>query len=382
MWTAQFEPDQPLAVYEGRVRFLATVEVPADWKEDAAEIVARLRYQACDDRQCLPPRDATATVVLPIGEDGEPTNEELFIAVAGDGAAAPPAASGRERSAAASSPPVEAGPAVAAPRPAVARITFGDLLGKLLLGVLGGLILNAMPCVLPVLSLKLVGIMQHAGQDRRAIATGGLATSAGIVTSFIALALLAIGVRAAGGLVGWGVQFQNPAFVVFLAIVVVLFCLNLWGVFEVPLPRALSRFGAGGAHDGVLGHFVTGLFATLMATPCSAPFLGTAVGFGLSQSAGVILAVFTAIGIGMALPYLFMAAVPGSVARLPRPGAWMVKLKVVLGFLLAGAAIWLLYVLSAQVSPERLAAIEVGLLVLSLLVWLGGDPMGSRARAR
>ena len=190
-------------------------------------------------------------------------------------------------------------------------ISFGDLLGKLLLGVLGGLILNAMPCVLPVLSLKLVGIMQHAGQDRRAIATGGLATSAGIVTSFIALALLAIGVRAAGGLVGWGVQFQNPAFVVFLAIVVVLFCLNLWGVFEVPLPRALSRFGAGGAHEGVLGHFVTGLFATLMATPCSAPFLGTAVGFGLSQSAGVILAVFTAIGIGMALPYLFMAAVPG-----------------------------------------------------------------------
>ena len=119
-----------------------------------------------------------------------------------------------------------------------------------------------------------------------------------------------------------------------------------------------------------------------MATPCSAPFLGTAVGFGSSQSAGVILAVFTAIGIGMALPYLFMAAVPGSVARLPRPGAWMVKLKVGLGFLLAGAAIWLLYVLSAQVSPERVAAIEVGLLVLSLLVWLGGDPMGRARRAR
>ena len=231
MWTAQFEPDQPLAVYEGRVRFLATVEVPADWKEDTAEVVARLRYQACDDRQCLPPREATATVVLPIGEDGEPTNEELFKSAA--------------------SPPVESRPAVAAPAAAgSAGITFGDLLGKLLLGVLGGLILNAMPCVLPVLSLKLVGIVQHAGQDRRAIATGGLATSAGIVASFIALALVAIGVRAAGGLVGWGVQFQNPAFVAFLAIVVVLFCLNLWGVFEVPLPRALSRFDAGGAHDG------------------------------------------------------------------------------------------------------------------------------------
>ncbi|HEX2464201.1 MAG TPA: thioredoxin family protein [Thermoanaerobaculia bacterium] len=378
MWTAQFEPDQPLAVYEGKVRFLATVAIPADWKEDAAEIVATLHYQACDDRQCLPPRDATATLVLPLGEDGEATNEELFVAVAGDGAAAPPSGSGANGSGAAAAS-VESRPAIAASAPArAAGISFGDLLGKLLLGVLGGLILNAMPCVLPVLSLKLVGILQHAGQDRRAIATGGLATSAGIVASFIALALVAIGVRAAGGLVGWGVQFQNPAFVVFLAIVVVLFCLNLWGVFEVPLPRALSRFDAGGAHHGVLGHFVTGLFATLMATPCSAPFLGTAVGFGLSQSAGVILAVFTAIGVGMALPYLFMAAVPGSVARLPRPGAWMVKLKVVLGFLLAGAAIWLLYVLSSQVSPERLAAIEVGLLVLSMLVWFGGDPMGSR----
>ncbi len=171
-------------------------------------------------------------MVLPIGEDGEPTNEELFTA-------------------ARASPPVEL-EAARSPRrrrAGSAGITFGDLLGKLLLGVLGGLILNAMPCVLPVLSLKLVGILQHAGQDRRAIATGGLATSAGIVTSFIALALVAIGVRAAGGLVGWGVQFQNPAFVVFLAIVVVLFCLNLWGVFEVPLPRALSRFDAGGAHE-------------------------------------------------------------------------------------------------------------------------------------
>jgi thiol:disulfide interchange protein len=395
MWTAQFEPDAPLAVYQGRVRILATVAVPADWKEGAAGIGAKLRYQACDERQCLPPRDATASLVLTIGDDGEPANEDLF---GGSSAGAPPAAGGGSSAASTALDTGARSNGAAAPRdathgsgaaPSTSRapnarvassgaIGWSDLFGKLLLGVLGGLILNAMPCVLPVLSLKLAGILQHAGGDRRAIARGGLATSAGIVTSFVALALLAIGVRAAGGLVGWGVQFQNPAFVVFLLLVVVLFCLNLWGVFEVPLPRFLSQFGGGG-HDGVLGHFVTGLFATLMATPCSAPFLGTAVGFGLSQSAGVILAVFVAIGIGMALPYLFMAAVPGSVARLPRPGAWMLQLKVVLGFLLAGAAVWLLYVLSAQVSPERLAAIEVGLLVLSLLVWLGGSPESTRA---
>jgi suppressor for copper-sensitivity B len=201
------------------------------------------------------------------------------------------------------------------------------------------------------------------------------------VASFLGLAVVAIAVRAAGGMAGWGVQFQNPVFVTFLAIVVVLVCLNLWGVFEVPLPRFLSRLGGagGGAQGGVMGHFVTGLFATLMATPCSAPFLGPAIGFGLSQGAGSVLAVFGAAGVGMALPYLLMAVAPGSVARLPKPGAWMLKLKVVLGFLLAGAAIWLLYVLSSQVSPERLASIEVGLLVLALLIWLGSEPAGSRA---
>jgi suppressor for copper-sensitivity B len=362
MWTAQFET-KPLAVYEGEVRMLATVTVPADWNESAAEIAAKLRYQACDDRQCLPPRDARASVVLVIGEPGEPDNEELFTAVGGAGGEAGP-------------------PARVATQSAAPRSDPGRFVVVLLLGVVGGLILNAMPCVLPVLSLKLVGILQHAGRDRRAIVVGGLATAAGIVTSFLALAVLLIAVRSAGGLVGWGVQFQSPMFVTFLAVVVVLFCLNLWGVFEVPLPRALSRFSTGGAHEGALGHFVTGLFATLMATPCSAPFLGTAVGFGLAQDAAVILAVFTAIGVGMALPYLFMAAVPGSVARLPRPGAWMLQLKVVLGFLLAGAAVWLLYVLSSQVSPERLAAIEVALLVLSLLVWLGGEAARSGARGR
>jgi len=378
LWTSQFE-DEPLAVYDGRVRILAASTVPAGWGGTAAEIAARLRYQACDDRQCLPPREATATVILPIGEPGEPVNEALFSAPEdrasverGTGEAGAAAASGGDPR----GPSATGGGGDTAPPAAVA-----GLAGVLLLGVLGGLVLNAMPCVLPVLSLKLVGILQHAGRDRRAIVVGGLATAAGIVASFLALAVLAIGVRAAGGLVGWGVQFQNPVFVTFLAVVVVLFCLNLWGVFEVPLPRALSRFGVGGAHEGALGHFVTGLFATLMATPCSAPFLGTAVGFGLSQSAAVIVAVFAAIGFGMALPYLFMAAVPGSVARLPRPGAWMVELKVILGFLLAGAAIWLLYVLSAQVSPERLAAIEIGLLVLALLVWLAGERARSGRRA-
>jgi suppressor for copper-sensitivity B len=382
MWTAQFETE-PLAVYEGIVPFLAEVTVPAGWREDDAPIAAKLRYQACDDRQCLPPREATASLVLLVGAAGEPANEQLFSVFPG-GPPADPAPRGSEASGAAGASRAGGAGESRGPSASSAVESSGSragLLGKILLGVLGGLILNAMPCVLPVLSLKLVGVLQQAGQDRRAIARSGLATAAGIVVSFLALAMVAIAVRAAGGLAGWGVQFQNPVFVTFLAVVVVLFCLNLWGVFEVPLPRFLSRVGGG--HDGATGHFVTGLFATLMATPCSAPFLGSAIGFGLSQGSGVVLAVFGAAGIGMALPYLLMAAAPGSVARLPRPGAWMLQLKIVLGFLLAGAAVWLLYVLSAQVSQERLAAIEIGLLVIALLVWLASSTGAStRGAAR
>ena len=245
-----------------------------------------------------------------------------------------------------------------------------SLAGILVLALLGGLILNAMPCVLPVLSLKLFGLVEQAGQGRRATTVGALATATGILVSFWLLALAAVLARNAGHLIGWGVQFQNPAFVTFLAVVVVLFCLNLWGLFEIPLPRRLATSASGASREGVAGHFATGLFATLMATPCSAPFLGSAVGFALSQRDSTIFLVFTAVGIGMALPYLSLAAAPRTMAWLPTPGPWMVYLKTTMGFLLAGAAVWLLYVLAAQVSAERLAFIEVGLLVLALFVWL------------
>ena len=240
----------------------------------------------------------------------------------------------------------------------------------LALGVLGGLILNAMPCVLPVLSLKVFGLVKSAGQGRSAVVGGALATAAGIVLSFWALAGTAVVARAAGAAVGWGVQFQNPVFVTFLLVVVVLFCLNLWGLFEIPLPQFVARAAGTGPREGVAGHLVSGLFATLMATPCSAPFLGTAVAFALSQPATVIFAIFTAVGTGMALPYLALAAAPRLARLLPKPGAWMDTLRKIMGFLLAAAAVWLLYVLASQVSREARAWIELSMLGMALLVWL------------
>lgn len=349
--------DEKLAVYDGDVVILARFEVPDGAKNGAAPVVAKLRYQACNDSQCLPPVTTEAKLDLQVGPGGEPRHEDLFSKAAGAG-------TGGEEGG--------AGPAAGAEGDGSAAAGAGgtSVAAMLLLAVLGGLILNAMPCVLPVLSLKVFGLVRSAGHGRREVVSGALATSAGILLSFLVLALAAIVARAAGAAVGWGVQFQRPGFVAFLAVIVVLFCLNLWGLFEIPLPQRLARLGGSGPREGMAGHFFSGLFATLMATPCSAPFLGTAVGFALAQEAPVILAIFAAVGIGMALPYLLIAAAPGIARLFPRPGAWMETVRGVMGFLLAAAAVWLFYVLAAQVSPERVAAIQLGLLTLGLFTWL------------
>lgn len=344
MKTFAFE-DEPLAVYDGEIVIRVAVEIPESIDRDAVELTGTLGFQACDDKQCLPPTEVTDTVRLALGEEGEPVDAGVFggSSGSGDGDGA-------------------AGPA----RPQEGQ----SLLLMLGLGVVGGLILNLMPCVLPVLSLKVFGLVKSAGQGRGAVVGGSLATALGILLSFWALAGAAVVARAAGAAVGWGVQFQNPVFVVFLLVVVVLFCLNLWGLFEIPLPRFVARAAGSGPSEGVAGHLASGLFATLMATPCSAPFLGTAIAFALAQPAPIIFAIFTAVGVGMALPYFALAAAPRMANLLPKPGAWMDILRKVMGFLLAGAAVWLLYVLASQVSREARAWIELSMLGLALLVWL------------
>ena len=241
-----------------------------------------------------------------------------------------------------------------------------------MLGValLGGLILNLMPCVLPVLSLKLLSIVQHGGRAPRAVRAGFLASAAGILTSFLVLAAVLVAVKAAGGAVGWGIQFQQPLFLVFMVVLVTLFAANLWGLFEVPLPRAVAdRLGGGGAEGASLGgQFATGAFATLLATPCSAPFLGTAVGFALAGGPVDVFAIFAALGIGLALPYLLVAAFPRVARLLPRPGRWMVGLRRVLGAALALTAAWLLSVLAVQLG--EVAAVAVALLMGGLVAAL------------
>ncbi len=332
--------DEPIAVYDGKFNIDAEFSLPKDLVHGPLALRGALRYQACDDQQCLPPVSAEDELEIEIGKDGPAVHPALF---------APP-------------PPVAGTPAAGTPASA-------SLLVMVLLAMLGGLLLNAMPCVLPVLSIKLFGLVKSGGMGRAHLVSGALATTAGILVSFGLLAVLAILARTAGAAVGWGVQFQEPGFVTFLLVVVVLFSLNLWGLFEIPLPQSLARAAGASVKQGAAGHFLSGLFATLMATPCSAPFLGTAVGFALAQPGGVILAIFTAVGIGLALPYLLIAAVPQIAARLPKPGPWMATLKGVMGFLLAGSAVWLFYVLAAQIPAERIALIQLMLLAMALATW-------------
>ena len=251
------------------------------------------------------------------------------------------------------------------------RTAFLSLWLALGLALLGGLLLNVMPCVLPVLSIKLLAVVDAARLDRGAVRRSFLATAAGVIATFLALAAALIALRTGGQVLGWGLQFQSPTFIAVMAAVVVLFAANLWGLFEIPLPRWIGAGAGAGPKGGMTGAFLNGVFATILATPCSAPFLGTAIAYALSRGAGETGAIFLALGVGMAAPYLLVALIPGLVTRLPRPGAWMVHVKRVLGVLLIGTGIWLLSILLAQVGWPG-TALAAGLLALAIVLLAAG----------
>lgn len=221
---------------------------------------------------------------------------------------------------------------------------------------LGGLILNVMPCVLPVLSIKLTSVLKATGQTRQMTRNGFLFSALGVLTFVWALAAALVFLQWIGVSVGWGIQFQNPVFVTLMFMVIAVFAANLFGAFEITLPAALQdRLGASNARAGYISDFGTGLLAAILATPCSAPFLGTAITFALAGTSLDVIVIFTALGLGLALPYLVIAARPELVTRLPRPGRWMLLVRILLGGLLLATAAWLLFVL-VGVAGGRAAA--------------------------
>ncbi len=237
------------------------------------------------------------------------------------------------------------GSAVAGPL-APLDLSLTSVLGILVLAVIGGFILNFMPCVLPVLSLKMFSVVSHGGQADARIRLSFAATALGILVSFLALALAFAGLQLAGTSIGWGVQFTQPAFILVLLAVLVGFALNLFGLFEIPNIPGLGGLGAN--QRGFLGDFTSGVLATLLATPCSAPFLGTAIGFALAAPVPVLVLIFLFVGVGLALPYFAVIAFPRLAAVMPKPGRWMLRLRQVLGLALVATAVWLTGVLLKQ----------------------------------
>lgn len=281
--------------------------------------------------------------------------------------------------------PVSATPLVAAAGPVQAAgtgaDTGGSILTALVFAFLGGILLNLMPCVFPVLGIKVMGFVEHAHGDARAMRMQGVVFGAGVLVSFLVLAGVMLGLRAGGASLGWGFQLQSPTMVMLLAGLFFLLALNLSGVFEWGLfaQTITSDLSARGRYADA---FLSGVLASVVATPCTAPFMGAAVGFTLTQGTGLALAVFATLGAGMAAPVLLLALNPGLLKRLPRPGAWMETFKQVLAFPLYATVAWLAWVLGAQSGNDAVLGLLAGLVLVSMGAWMYGRWHHSRSMWR
>lgn len=264
-----------------------------------------------------------------------------------------------------------ASPSPAPSTPNAEITSFGH---ALLLAFLGGLILNIMPCVLPVIALKIFGFVNQAKESPARVRMLGLVYCLGVLASFVVLAGVVIGVQQAGKNASWGMQFQNPIFLISMVTLVTLVALNLFGLFEVSLGSgAMTSASELAGKEGPTGAFFNGVLATALATPCTAPLLAPALGFAFAQPPFLILLLFLAIGAGLALPYLLLTFQPAWLKFLPKPGNWMVHFKHAMGFPMLATAIWLLWVSTRIFGRDGALWLGLFLVVLSLAVWIWGE---------
>jgi thiol:disulfide interchange protein len=255
-----------------------------------------------------------------------------------------------------------------APARAVGEKTAASLPVLLAFAILGGLILNLMPCVFPVLSIKAIGLVQQAKEHPAAVRGKGLVFAAGVISSMLCLAAALLILRAGGEEIGWGFQLQSPLFVTLLIYLLLAVGLNLSGVFEVG--GGLAGVGDGLTQgDSYRASFFTGVLTTLVATPCTAPYMAFAVGAALTQPPVFALGIFAALGFGLALPYLLLSFAPWMRRALPKPGAWMDTLKQVFAFPIYASAAWLLWVLAGQTSSFGLGAALAGAILIAFAAW-------------
>lgn len=239
---------------------------------------------------------------------------------------------------------------------------------------LGGLILNVMPCVLPVIALKILGFVSQAREAPGRVRQLGLIYGLGVMVSFLALAGIAIAVQRAGGQAGWSTAFQNPQFRVLITVLIILVALNLFGVFEITLGgRAMNAAGELTSKQGAAGAFSNGVLATVLATPCTAPFMGVAVGFAFTQPPTVILLIFLAVGLGLAAPFVLLCWRPGWLKFLPKPGLWMQRFKVAMGFPMLATGMWLFWLTASRLGKSGVLWFGLFLVVLAMAAWVWGE---------
>ena len=299
------------------------------------------------------PKQIAGLMVLPAAGTGEKTG--FGVVLAPDDWGAPPG-----------------GAMKAAPPPAsvLPPASFWVMLGY---AFIGGLILNIMPCVLPVIALKILSFVNQSREDPGRIRYLGLVYAAGVLVSFLALAAVAIGVKAAGHQAGWGMQFGNPEFLVGLTVLVTLVALNLFGLFEVILAGGvMGTVGNLTAKEGASGAFFNGVLATALATPCTAPILGTALGFAFGQPPWVIVAMLLTVGLGLAAPYVLLCWQPAWLRFLPKPGIWMQHFKVAMGFPMLATALWL-FTLTIRFYGKRVWWFALFLVLLAMALWIYGE---------
>ena len=327
-------------VFKGHFQITLPIE-GVDSEYDSLTTQATFHYQACDNSICLAPSQVTfglgvlgfnkKSTMQPGLKKNDDENGSLENAPLNGSA---------------NDSPMDGG--------------FAGTLALLLSALFGGLILNLMPCVLPVLSLKLFSLIKQAGESRGRLLALGTSTTVGILASFWILAGIVAAVKAGGGNAGWGMQFQSAGFIAFMVVILSAFAMSFFGVFEVWLPgSATTKMDSAGRKNGLLGAFFTGALLVLLSTPCSAPFLGTAMGFAFTASTPVLFLFFTAAGIGLALPYMLVSAFPKVLKVFPKPGAWMVTLQKVMGVLLLGTVAWLLWVVHEQAGNYGVAIFAV-----------------------
>ena len=342
------------------VVYFDQVELPIDLARDsgaAQPITLHAEYQGCQDNGlCYPVIQKDVTINLPAASDAE------LAAAKASFVPAPPLAS----SAAAPAHNADAS-ADNALRSAAPAAESPNLLVVLLFALLGGVILNLMPCVLPVLSLKALGLAQ-SGESVQAARRHALTYTAGVLVAFAAVGLAVLGLRAAGHALGWGFQLQQPLFVALLVYVLLAIGLSLSGVFN--FGAGLAGVGSGlASRQGAAGDFFTGVLAVVVASPCTTPFMGSALAYAFAASAWVGLLVFLALGLGLALPFLLIGYVPALAKRLPKPGAWMETFKQFLAFPMYLTAAWLAWVLGNQRGIDAIGYVLAGAVVLALGLW-------------